>query len=87
MELMIGRMRCLGHLGQWDELAELVSVAKGFPESSAHTREIARFELEAALNRGRWEVSVFFIYGLVFFYDFAYLLSRFAFYSLILTQR
>lgn len=58
MELMIGRMRCLGHLGHWDELAELVAVAKSYPESTAHTREIARFELEAALNRGRWEVCV-----------------------------
>lgn len=50
-------MRCLGHLGQWEDLSKLVAIAKTFPEHGDHSSEIAKFELEATLNRGRWEVT------------------------------
>uniref|UniRef100_A0A6B2KWQ4 non-specific serine/threonine protein kinase n=1 Tax=Arcella intermedia TaxID=1963864 RepID=A0A6B2KWQ4_9EUKA len=54
LSIILGRMRCLQNLGQWEDVVALAEKALSFPSSSSNG-ELALFAKRASLNLGRWD--------------------------------
>lgn len=56
VDIMISRMRCLRHLGQWEQMIELAQDARERDMNPSQASTVAAFSLQAALNLGTFDV-------------------------------
>jgi len=56
LEVMIGRMRCMQFLSDWDGVARVAEQAWRMPQTISQKREVASLALLAAIHLMRWDV-------------------------------